>query len=234
MKVLVIQNCAGEGIGLYERYLKEKGIRYSVFRAYLGRRFPNSYGYDAVIVGGTPVSANDFHKHPYLRREWHYLKRWMRSGKPYLGVDCGGQILARLLGAGVKKNPVMEIGGYDVRLTPAGRKDPMFRGFPASFPVFHWHGWTFDLPKNTLLLVEGKDCRNQAFRRGNAVALQFHLQVDPAEADRWAKRYRHELEHVHKTAGQVVEECRVRQRRMKKLAGTLLTNFFDVAGRGGR
>ncbi len=50
MKVLVIQNCAGEGIGLYERYLKEEDIRYSVFRAYHGRRFPNSYGYDAVIV----------------------------------------------------------------------------------------------------------------------------------------------------------------------------------------
>lgn len=227
MKILVIQNCKTEGIGLYEEYIKEKGIDYYVFPAYTGKRFPSIKQFDAFIVGGTPISAYEVHKYRFLRNEWRYLKKVIQSNKPYLGICFGGQLLARLLGAKVRRNPLMEIGGYEVKLTPDGKKNRFFKGFPNRFPVFHLHGDTFDIPKKAQLLVQGVDCKNQAFSYKNTLALQFHLEVTSKETSIWADRYRNELKRVNKTKEQVVKESQVREKKMKKLAFLLLDNFLQ-------
>ncbi len=226
MRILVIQNCKTEGIGLYEEYLKEKEIDHYIFPAYSGKRFPPIKQFDAFIVAGTPVSANELHKHRFLKNEWRYLKKVIRLNKPYLGICFGGQLLARLLGAKVRRNPVMEIGGYEVKLTPAGKRNRFFKGFPKRFPVFHWHQDTFDIPRGAKLLVQGVDCKNQAFSYNKALALQFHLEVTSREAGVWADNYRKELKRVNKTKRQVVRESQTREKEMKKLAFLLLDNFL--------
>jgi GMP synthase-like glutamine amidotransferase len=228
MKALIIQNCKTEGIGLYEEYLKEKDINYSVFHAYTGKRFPPINNFDAFIIGGTPIPAYEAHKHRFLRNEWKYLGKIIELDKPCLSICFGGQLLARLLGARVRKNPVMEIGGYDVKLTQAGKKSEFFKNFPARFPVFHWHGDTFDIPKGARLLVEGIDCKNQAFSYKKAIALQFHLEVTSSEAKEWAEEYKHELKRVNKTKTRVINECKIREKKMKKLAFLFLNNFFLI------
>ena len=226
MKVLVIQNCKTEAIGLYEEYLNEKKIDYYVFPAFTGKRFPLIKQFDAFIAGGTPISAYEIHKYHFLRNEWRYLKKVIQLNKPYLGICFGGQLLARLLGAEVRRNPVMEIGGYEVKLTPDGKKNRFFKGFPNRFPVFHWHGDTFDIPKGAKLLVQGIDCKNQAFSCNKALALQFHIEVTSKEASIWADKYRKELKRVNKTKRQVVKESQVREKKMKRLAFLLLDNFL--------
>jgi len=177
-------------------------------------------------VGGTPISAYEIHRHNFLRKEWRYLKKVVKLNKPYFGICFGGQILARLLGAKVRRNKVMEIGGYDVKLTSDGKKSRFFKDFPAKFPVFHWHGDTFDAPKGAKLLVEGEDCKNQSFSYKNALALQFHLEITSKDAEEWARKYANEMVRVNKTRNQVVDECRVREKTMKKLAYKLLDNFL--------
>jgi len=226
MKVLVIQNCKTESIGLYEEYLKEKGIDYYVFPAFTGKRFPSIKQFDAFIVGGTAIAAYEIHKYRFLRNEWRYLKKVIQLNKLYLGICFGGQLLARMLGAKVRRNPVKEIGGYEVKLTPDGKKNRFFKGFPNRFPVFHWHGDTFDIPKGAKLLVQGIDCKNQAFSCNKALALQFHLEVTSKEAGIWADKYRNELKRVNKTKEQVVKESKTREKKMKKLAFLLLDNFL--------
>lgn len=227
MKILVIQNCKTEGIGLYEEYLKEKGIDYYVFPAYSGKRFPHIKQFDAFIIAGTPISAYELHKYRFLRNEWRYLKEVIQLNKPCLGICFGGQLLAQLFGAQVRRNPQMEIGGYEVKLTPDGKKNRFFKGFPDRFPVFHWHGDTFDIPKGAKLLVQGFDCKNQAFSYKKALALQFHLEVTSKEAGIWAEKYRNELKRVGKTKEKVVRESQTREKKMKKLAFLLLDNFFQ-------
>ncbi len=229
MRVFVIQNCETEGIGYYENYLKENGINYQIFHAYKGDEFPPVEKFDVFIVGGTPVSAYEFPNHQILKKEWEYLKRVVEMNKPYFGICCGGQLLAMLLGAKVKKNPVMEIGGYDVKLTPEGKKDPFFKGFHETFPVFHWHGDTFGIPNGAKLLVEGNDCKNQVFRYNNSIAIQFHLEIGSNEAIKWAKKYPNEPRMINKSVEQVVEECRNRENEMKKLSFNLMENFFNKA-----
>jgi GMP synthase (glutamine-hydrolysing) len=60
------------------------------------------------------------------------------------------------------------------------------RHLGADTPVLHWHGDTFDLPEGGARLAANETYENQAFALGEAVlALQFHLEVEPARLERW-------------------------------------------------
>lgn len=232
MRVLVIQNDWTEGLGLYEEYLEEKQIERRVLHAYrLGtdESFPSTEEFDAFIVGPTPISANDTERHPFLANEWEYLGEVIGSGKPCLGVCCGGQMLARRLGARVVRSPEKEVGGYEVRLTEDGSRDPLFAGFPREFPVFHWHSEMFEVPPGGRLLAEGDPCPIQAFGWGKVRGIIFHLEIDSSEAERWADAYPAELEAVGKTRQQVLEECREREPEMGRLARRLMENFLGLS-----
>jgi GMP synthase-like glutamine amidotransferase len=231
MQALVVQNCATEDIGLYETCLREHGVNYHIHHAYVGKAFPSADQFDVFIVGGTPISVYDAHRHDFFRREMVYLREVVKNGNPYLGICGGAQLLAKLLGAEVRRNPVMEIGSYDVRLTAAGKKSAFFAGFPDMFSVFQWHGDTFDIPAEAKLLVRGPNCRNQAFSCRNSLGLQFHLEVAAKAAGRWADQYRDELKRFGKTKEQIVNECKVNEEQMRNLAGMLIKNFFSNADR---
>ncbi|MFQ3621849.1 MAG: hypothetical protein SNJ78_13015, partial [Spirochaetales bacterium] len=60
------------------------------------------------------------------------------------------------------------------------------RGTDAKVLVFHWHGDTFDLPRESVHLASSEQYPHQAFRYGSTVyALQFHLEVTPDLLDAW-------------------------------------------------
>ncbi len=150
-------------------------------------------------------------------------------GKPVLGICFGAQLLAKLLGAPVRRNPVTEIGTHPVRLTAAGRSDPLFQGFPKTFPAFQWHNDTFDIPPWGLQLAESRDCPNQGFRMGSAVGLQFHLEVTAPEALRWANAYPDELRAAGISEARITRECLEQQPLMAELADRLLDSFLAAA-----
>jgi len=79
------------------------------------------------------------------------------------------------------------------------------------------------------LLVEGEVCRNQMFRQGKVVGVQFHLEATSAEAGAWAKAYPDELAAIGKTPSKVVSECQEHENQMEQLAARLLANFFELA-----
>jgi GMP synthase (glutamine-hydrolysing) len=226
MQILIIQNCEGESLGLFEKYFAIRRINCDVFHAYRNSRFPLLKKVDAILVGGTPISVNDLHEHSFLVREHLFLRRAIQTGKPCLGICFGGQILAHALGADVGRSPVMEIGVYQVTLTDSGKRHPLFRNFPDRFEVFHWHGDTFGIPDGGELLAEGNDCRNQAFGFRNVAGLQFHLEVTAVEAARWAGLYEHELVKTGKTAVMVAEEFRQSEKGMAELADRMMENFL--------
>jgi GMP synthase-like glutamine amidotransferase len=231
IRVLIVQNDETESLGLYEQYLSEDGIDHQILHAYgLGpiSPFPSVESFDAFIIGPTPISANDVESHNFLRREWSFLGEVVDSRKPTLGVCCGGQMLARRLGGKVSRSPEREVGGYEVRLTEVGETDPLFAGFPRDFPVFHWHAEMFQVPPGGDLLVKGAPCPIQSFGLGSIRGVIFHLEITSADAARWADAYPKELEAVGKTKEQVVEECRVKELEMRRLANLLMDNFLAM------
>jgi GMP synthase-like glutamine amidotransferase len=228
-RVLFLQNCADEGIGLYGQRLQELRLPWNAVHAYAGESLPPLDLHDAIIVGGTPISALEVDRHEFLVAEERYLKEALDIGKPVLGICFGAQLLAKLLGAAIRKNPVTEIGTCPVRLTAAGRSDPIFQGFPKAFPTFLWHNDTFDIPPWGLQLAASRDCANQGFRMGSAVGLQFHLEVTAPEALRWANAYPDDLQSARMSEARVTRECLEQQPLMSELADRLLDNFLAEA-----
>lgn len=227
MKILAIQNCEIEGFGRYENYFINHGIEYQIIHAYQNYSFPEVALFDAIFIGGTPISAYEAHKYPFLQEECEYLRQAIEVRKPCFGICCGAQILAMLLGAQVRKCEQKEIGSYEVRLTKAGLSDPLFKQFPSHFPVFHWHGDTFGIPASAELLVEGDDCKNQLFRWNKVIGTLFHLEVTSQDVIKWAEEYGPELVEIGKNEEQVVMECFKKERDMSTLAVRLLDNFFS-------
>jgi GMP synthase (glutamine-hydrolysing) len=229
MKVLIVQNHHAEDLGAFETYLRNHNVDYIVHNAYKEETFPALADCDAIIVGGTHISVYDTKKPQWLKTEISRLAEAVERGKSYLGVCGGGQILANILGADVKRNLVKEVGSYKVNLTCAGQASPFFRRFPAKFPVFQFHGDTFDVPRSALLLAEGKDCKNQAFSHGKALAIQFHLEVSSETAGKWADEYEAWLGVFDKSKAQIADECARIEIQMKVLADLLLENFLLAA-----
>ncbi len=230
MRVLLVQNCPGESFGRYEAWLATSEHSYQIAHPYRDDCLPDLERVDAIVIGGTPICALDAHKHAFLETESRYLARAIERGIPRLGICFGGQLLALLSRGQVHRRGRIEIGGYEVELTAAGTGDPLFDSCPESFPVFHWHSDTFEPPSAAQLLATGLDGTPQAFRVGNSVGLQFHLEVAADEAARWARQYEAELASAGKTQDDVVEECRLRDAEMDRLAVKLIDNFLRVAG----
>jgi GMP synthase (glutamine-hydrolysing) len=229
MKVLIVQNHQAEDLGAFETYLRTHNVNFFVHNAFQNKIFPAIADWDAFIIGGTPISIYDPAKPQWLKEEISCLAKAVVAGKPYLGVCGGGQILASILGAEVKQNPVKEVGSYKVNLTPEGQASPFFKGFPPEFLVFQFHGDTFDVPTGSVLLAEGKDCKNQAFSHGKTLAMQFHLEISSKTASKWAEEYEAWLGPFGKPKEQIVDECARAEEQMRDLANLVMENFLWLA-----
>ena len=51
--------------------------------------------------------------------------------------------------------------------------------------VLHWHNDVVGLPEGGQLLARSANTKNQAFRAGSALGLQFHLEVTATLLDEW-------------------------------------------------
>jgi len=144
---------------------------------YEGEKFPALDKVDLLILLGGPMGVNDSEKFPWLTAEKEYIRDAIVWGGRVLGICLGAQLIASALGARVYRSRTKEIGWYLVEGIPApGLSFP----FPPSFPAFHWHGETFDLPPGALHLARSAECHQQAFQVGrNVLGLQFHLEATP-------------------------------------------------------
>jgi GMP synthase (glutamine-hydrolysing) len=141
--------------------------------------------FGAVLVFGGAMHVDQEERHGWLRDENAYLRSLVEDGVPVLGVCLGGQLLARALGAPVRRMPSPEVGWHQVELTPGAADDPVFAGLPERFDSFQWHSYAFELPADGVLLARNERCR-QAFRAGEAAwGLQFHAEVTPAIVAGW-------------------------------------------------
>jgi len=200
-RLLVFQHVPHEILGTFNPLLKDAGfrIRYINF----GRTpdaIPEIDKYDGLIILGGPMCVDQADKYPHLLAEIKAIQAAMESNMPVLGICLGAQLIAKALDAGVRQNPVKEIGWYDVTPTPDGEKDPLFKHFSGTKKIFQWHGDTFDVPRKGVLLASSPECSNQAFRFGDRTyGLQFHLEVDAALIERWLSTpvHVHELEQLH-------------------------------------
>ena len=64
--------------------------------------------------------------------------------------------------------------------------DQIFSDIDYKIYALHWHGDRILLPKSAQLLASSDRCKEQMFKIGrNAYGLQFHIEVDFNDVERW-------------------------------------------------
>lgn len=185
-RLLVAQTGTTHLHGDYPRWFERAlGTRLPVLRAHEGETLAAAMGRarpQGIIVTGSPLSVMD--EAPWMLRLGADLLEAGARGTPVLGVCFGHQLLARVAGGGVVLNPRgREIGTVQVRLTEAGRRDPLFASWAEGelVEVQATHLDAVDpLPPGATLLASNENCAAQAFRLSETVAgVQFHPELWP-------------------------------------------------------
>lgn len=144
---------------------------------------PATQDFDAVIVSGSKYHVYD--RQDWVDRTQAYLERVLAEDVPVLGVCYGHQLLGDMLGGTVGSMDRREMGYRAVRLTPEGKKHPLFAGIPEVFTVFQSHlDAVTDLPPEAALLAENERGVQAFSHPRGAYGVQFHPEYDLAMAER--------------------------------------------------
>ena len=153
--------------------------------ALAGDPLPSHDEVDGVIAMGGPMNVDDVERHPALAAEREWLAEAVAREMPVLGICLGAQLLARAMGAEVRRGTRPEIGFAHVDVHDP--TDPVIGGLAPSATVLHWHSDVFDLPEGATSLASSPVTEHQAFRRGNAWGVLFHPEADAALVEAWLK-----------------------------------------------
>ncbi len=184
-KIAVVIHKETTSPGLVGEKIVAMGYDLDIRAPVLGHPLPGDLeNYAGVVVLGGPMSVND--NEPYLQQEMAWVQQVLDARLPYLGICLGAQMLAKVLGAQVDTHPseLEEIGYYPVQAATAGTAL-----FPSELYVYQWHSQGFEIPADAVLIAEGQDFPNQAFRWGDrSYGLQFHPEMTAQMLDFWTER----------------------------------------------
>lgn len=170
-EVAILQHVKNEPSGLFEEYIREKGMDLLYVPMYETHEVPPITSTHLLILGG-PMSVNDENEFPWLKTEKRIIRERVAKGQPVLGICLGAQMIASAFGAAVYPCGE-ELGWSPVSMV---QKD-LVPGLPGQFQVFQMHGETFDIPPGAELVCRGEGVPNQALCRGSALGFQFHCEL---------------------------------------------------------
>lgn len=179
IRILILQHLAHEGAGAIATWAFEKvlDVKTIVVPMHTGSLPPPDSFEVLVVLGGT-MGVYEEDVHSWMTREKAFIQEAIAAGKTVIGICLGSQLLAEALGSKVYPHKQKEIGFFPVYKTAEGANEPALDGIPQAWPVFHWHGDTFDLPPGAQHLFFSEACANQAFRKDNCWGFQFHPEMN--------------------------------------------------------
>ena len=173
-----------EAPGAYEIWGKSRGCSLSYTRVYQGDPLPEELGgTDLLIIMEGPQSpATTREECPWFdaQAEKALISRAIEAGKTVIGVCLGSQLIGEALGAAFCHSPEKEIGKFPVRLTDAGKANPLFENFGHELSVGHWHNDMPGLTPQAKVLAYSEGCPRQIVQYGERVyGFQCHMELTP-------------------------------------------------------
>lgn len=205
------------------RVLRQMGYTLDIRRPCRGDALPLTMDeHAAAVIFGGPMGVYECEKHPFLRDELDWISLALESGKPFLGICLGCQMLAHVLGGRVWRHPdgLHEVGYYPVLPTAEGADI-----FESPFHAFQWHRDAFEVPRSCTLLARGGEAfENQVFQYGaNAFGVQFHPELTPSTMVKWTT-----FAHDKKVPGvQPIDDLLAQKGRNEPMIRRWLGRFVD-------
>ena len=153
--------------------LKDCEIEFTIRKVY-----ENDFGdineADAWIISGSKYSVYD--DFPWIKELISFVSDLINNKKYILGICFGHQLVAKCLGAEVKKNPLgWELGSYKISLSEDGNKHSLFSGLSDGEIVYASHQDIVCNMKQGMIPLALTDKANQSFSYGNNIfGVQFH------------------------------------------------------------
>ena len=172
-----------EGPAYFATFLERRALPWKLVALDAGDPVPESIeGIGGIAMMGGPMSVND--PLPWIAPMEKLLRSAVAADLPVLGHCLGGQLLAKSLGATVRRAPNVEIGWHRVNVepTPVARE---WAGSDPSFTTFEWHNESFDLPPGATRILSNDACLNQAYVIGNSIGLQGHVEMTEDLVNVW-------------------------------------------------
>ena len=155
--------------------------------------------FSGIVLLGSEHSVNEPLR--WVHDECSLVLDAMASQVPLLGHCFGGQLMARALGAPVRRHAWPDVGWRHLKPTP--HADGLF-GSLQDIVAFNWHHETFGIPAGAQRILFGTHCLNKGFRIGPHLAFQCHFEVTPDIVHAWCAHGQAELA---RTAGPTVQSA---------------------------
>src|SRR5579864_3923857 len=182
---------------------------------------------DLVIVLGGPIGVYETDAYPFITGEIAAVAARLETNKPTLGICLGAQMMAAALGARVAPGPAKEIGWAPLTLSEAGRASVLTP--VGTSPVLHWHGDNCELPHGCARLASTPHCPVQAFARTPVqLALQFHLETEPARFETWLVGHTVELGKAGIDPRDIRRQVQTLGPATRELGGKVLAAWLDT------
>src|SRR4051794_12308223 len=164
-------------------------VALDVRRPYLGDDLPTVLeGYDALVVMGGAMGANDDATSPWLTPVKELIRLAAAGALPTLGICLGHQLAAVALGGEVRPNPAgRQFGMVEVGWEPAAHLDELFSTVATPRRAPHWNDDIVTrLPDGARLMARAPTGEVQAARHAPTVwGVQWHPEVDEALFRGW-------------------------------------------------
>lgn len=174
-----------EGPGHFARWIDAQGLPRRLIALDEGEPVPREpRAFSGIAMMGGPMSAND--DLPWKAPLLDLLRGAVAADVPILGHCLGGQILAKALGAAVKRTPVPEIGWGEVWVLDTQCAGAWF-GKRDMFTTFQWHYDVFALPRGATRILTNSYNHDQAYSLGKHIGLQCHIEMTRPMVETWCR-----------------------------------------------
>jgi GMP synthase-like glutamine amidotransferase len=196
-----------EGPAYFADWLDARGLAWQLVPIDEGAPMPvDPRAFAGIALMGGPMSVND--ALPWAPAVDALLRDAVAADVPVIGHCLGGQLLAKALGAEVRRAATPEIGWIDVDVDDARAGQDWFGG-RACFETFQWHYEAFALPAGATRLLTNRFNANQAYVVADRhVGMQCHVEMTTDLVETWLAAGAAELPPASSPAQQCAADIR--------------------------